>query len=141
MLLAVESLIISNVVATLLKQGFDRERPSGDGVQNKWGPTYRAEPGQAFPSGHTVTAFSLATVFAKQYRHRRWVPVTAYGLATLVGLSRIHNNRHWPSDVFAGACLGYYTSRMVLQFHEKRSLRIIPLAGSDSAGLHLSISF
>ena len=60
----------------------------------------------SFPSGHAVGAFALAAVFSARYRDHRWVPWVAYGVATLVGFSRITLQSHFPSDVFAGSVLG-----------------------------------
>jgi membrane-associated phospholipid phosphatase len=68
----------------------------------------------SFPSGHTITAFAIATVFADRYRRHRWVPWVAYGAATLVGFSRVTLQSHFPADVFAGAALGYSISRFVV---------------------------
>ncbi len=68
----------------------------------------------SFPSGHAIGAFSVATVFANRYRQHRWVPWVAYGLAGLVGFSRIPLQAHFPSDVFAGAVLGYTISHYVV---------------------------
>ena len=76
------------------------------------GPFYLGPGG--FPSGHTVAAFSIATVFAERYRRHRWVPWTAYGLAGLVGFSRITLQAHFPSDVFVGAVLGYTITHYVV---------------------------
>ena len=69
-----------------------------------------AGPG-GFPSGHMMAAISIATIFASRYRRHRWVPWLAYGLASAVGFSRITRSDHFPSDVFAGAFLGYVISR------------------------------
>ena len=76
------------------------------------GPFYLGPGG--FPSGHTVAAFSIATIFAERYRRHRWVPWTAYGLAGLVGFSRITLQAHFPSDVFAGAVLGYTITHYIV---------------------------
>ena len=57
---------------------------------------------QSFPSGHTMAAFSLATVWAKERPRDREL---AYALAALVGLSRMSLKQHWPSDVFFGAAI------------------------------------
>jgi membrane-associated phospholipid phosphatase len=76
------------------------------------GPFYVGNGG--FPSGHTIAAFSIATIFAQRYRRHRWVPWVAYGLACLVGFSRITLQDHFPSDVFAGAALGYVISHSVV---------------------------
>jgi len=50
-------------------------------------------------------------VVARRYRHDRWVPYAAYGLAATVGLSRMTLSKHFPSDVFFGAALGYSVAR------------------------------
>jgi membrane-associated phospholipid phosphatase len=65
----------------------------------------------SFPSGHAVAAFSVATVFARRYRHHRWVPWVAYGVAGVIGFSRVTLQAHFPSDVFLGAALGYTIGR------------------------------
>jgi len=61
----------------------------------------------AFPSGHTATAFSIATVFATQYKDIKAIPVICYSTATLVGISRLTEHEHWASDVFVGGIMGY----------------------------------
>jgi len=68
----------------------------------------------SFPSGHTIAAFSVATVVARQYRNHRWVPLVAYGGAALVGFSRLSLSAHFASDVFMGAALGYSISRFAV---------------------------
>jgi hypothetical protein len=73
----------------------------------------------SFPSGHTTVVFAAATVFAMEYRDRPWIPVVSYGAATLVGLSRITENAHWLSDVFAGAALGYLLGRQVVNNYHR----------------------
>jgi len=90
--------------------------PNGD-FSDTWfrthkGPFYLGPGG--FPSGHTVAAFSIATVFAERYRRHRWVPWTAYGLAGLVGFSRVTLQAHFPSDVFVGAVLGYTVTHYIV---------------------------
>ena len=68
----------------------------------------------SFPSGHTATAFSIATVFALQYSDTKIVPVFSYSLASLVGVSRLTEHEHWASDVFVGALLGYLCGKQVV---------------------------
>jgi membrane-associated phospholipid phosphatase len=68
----------------------------------------------AFPSGHTANAFSIATVFASQYNDTRAIPVLSYSIATLVGISRLTEHEHWASDIFVGALLGYLCGKQVV---------------------------
>jgi len=119
-LLAGESAVDSEVVAEALKIAIGRRRPyavpGGGNYSDTWFETYHPFPNTSgsFPSGHTILAFSVATVIAHRYRDHRWVPWVAYGAATLVGFSRLTQQAHFPSDVFAGAALGYFISRDVV---------------------------
>lgn len=62
----------------------------------------------SFPSGHTATAFVAATILHKEYGQTRspWFSVAGYGCATMTGIMRTLNNRHWISDILVGAGLG-----------------------------------
>ena len=71
---------------------------------------FRAFSGHtAFPSGHTTVAFSLASGIDHE-TSARWVPFVVYPLAGIVGWSRLRDNRHWASDVLAGALVGTWTT-------------------------------
>ena len=70
----------------------------------------------SFPSGHMLTAVAVATVISRRYPQHRWIPYVAYGLAGVIGFSRITSSDHFTSDVFFGAAAGYSISRFsVLQ--------------------------
>ena len=62
----------------------------------------------SFPSGHTATAFTAATILHKEYGLTRspWWSVLGYSVATTTGIMRTLNNRHWISDVLVGAGIG-----------------------------------
>ena len=119
-ILSIEAFADAEVVSEVIKNISRRRRPieippSGD-FSGTW---FRAGPGLlvnrgSFTSGHTAGAFAVATVFAERYRHHRWVPWAAYGLAGLVAFSRVSNQNHFPSDVFAGAVFGYSISHFVV---------------------------
>ena len=118
-LLAAEALADTQLIGTVLKAATGRLAPSqiaphGDFTHTwfKYQGTWN-NPG-SFPSGHTSAAFSVATVFASRYRDHKWVPWVAYGVATLIGLSRLPDQAHFPSDLFAGAALGYTMTRFVV---------------------------
>jgi membrane-associated phospholipid phosphatase len=78
----------------------------------------------SFPSGHTTVAFAAATVYALEYANKTWVPIFAYTAASLIGFSRITENKHWATDVLAGAALGYLTGKQVVNnYHRYAKLR------------------
>lgn len=61
----------------------------------------------SFPSGHTATAFMTATMLHKEYGHSSpWYSIAGYTMATVTGITRQLNNRHWMSDVMVGAGIG-----------------------------------
>ena len=67
----------------------------------------------SFPSGHTATAFMMATMLSKEYGHLSpWVSVGSYAVATTTGLMRIANNKHWLSDVMVGSGVGIIATEM-----------------------------
>jgi membrane-associated phospholipid phosphatase len=120
-LFAGESLADAVIVSSAIKAVSRRSRPSaipphGDfsdtWFKTGWGSSFNGAA--SFPSGHTIAAFSVATVIARRCGNRRWVPWVAYGLAGLVGFSRVTNQAHFPSDVFIGAALGYSISRFAV---------------------------
>lgn len=60
----------------------------------------------SFPSGHTATSFLSATMLYKEYQDKPWIGIAGYGIASATGVMRIIENRHWISDVLAGAGSG-----------------------------------
>lgn len=67
---------------------------------------------RALPSGHTSMAFALATSLSEEIR-RPWATAVLYTGAGLVAWSRMNDNKHWLSDVAAGAMLGVFTAKVV----------------------------
>lgn len=67
----------------------------------------------SFPSGHTATAFAAAEWLRAEYWHRSpWIGIAGYAAATATGALRVYNNRHWVSDVIAGAAIGFLSTRI-----------------------------
>jgi membrane-associated phospholipid phosphatase len=75
----------------------------------------------SFPSGHTTAAFAAATVFAMEYRDKPLIPIISYSAASLIGLSRITQNRHWASDVLVGAALGFLSGKQIVNNYHRYS--------------------
>ncbi|MDQ2752765.1 MAG: phosphatase PAP2 family protein [Bacteroidota bacterium] len=99
-----EKVVVTEVVVTALVQAVKHiakvPRPD-DGS-----PT-------SFPSGHTAQAFAGATIFSDEFaQHNVWLTASAYASATAVGVLRILNNRHWASDVIAGAGFGMASAKL-----------------------------
>ena len=118
-LLAAEALVDTQVVSFALKQAVGRLKPSDIPPHGNLRDTWfkykgNLENGGGFPSGHTASAFGVATVIAERYRHHRWVPFVAYGAATALSLSRLPTRAHFPSDIFLGAAMGYSISHFVV---------------------------
>lgn len=85
----------------------------------------------SMPSSHTSAAFALAVFLATVYPRLRTL---AYTFAVIVGLARIMHGAHWPTDVLAGALLGYWVSSVVVRgrLGQKSALRLLaPAGGSD----------
>lgn len=111
-LLGVESFVISGVLVGLLKYSIGRARPFTGESRTSFHPFSSSSRYYSFPSGHATSAFSVATVIA-EHSKEFLVDVTAYGMATLVAMSRIQKNKHWVSDVFVGSVLGILIGKKI----------------------------
>lgn len=67
----------------------------------------------SFPSGHTTSAFAIATVLAVYFRNK-YISVLLLIAASLVGYSRIYLAAHFPIDVLVGACIGIVFSTITI---------------------------
>jgi membrane-associated phospholipid phosphatase len=143
--LAGSAILQAMLVDNVLKILTGRQRPYvADGEDHWGGPAayFKGSAGDsaAFPSGHSATAFALATVVSMQYGRRAWVPVLAYTLAAGVGLSRMALDRHWASDVFVGAIVGHLIGRLVVRDHG-RLKRLTPMLAWTRGGFAVSLYY
>ncbi len=117
---------VTALITDFLKRSVGRERPNGRGTRS-------------FPTGHTSGSFVLASVADELYGHKLGVPV--YLLAGFVGLQRIHDNKHWLTDVIAGAALGTIIGRGFGKAYQKEVINsrmtIHTKIGGD--GIHLML--
>ncbi len=98
------AMLTNGIVTYGMKRSFGRERPNGSCCQS-------------FPSGHTSHSFTIAAIAHELYGES--VGILAYGLATLVAVSRINDNKHYLSDVLFGAALGSTVGRaFALNYNE-----------------------
>lgn len=101
------SIAIMGVIVNSLKHTAKVERP--DGSSNN-----------SFPSGHTSMAFTNASFLHKEYGMvSPGYSIGGYSAATLTGLGRNLNNRHWISDVLAGAGIGILSTELGYFFVDK----------------------
>ena len=119
-LLAGEAVADAEILTTVFKDIDRRARPSSIPAHGNYWDSWLDDKGSSlrgngsFPSGHAIAAFSIATVIAHRYRTHRWAPYVAYGMAGVVGFSRLTLSAHFTSDVFMGAVLGYSISRFAV---------------------------
>lgn len=141
----VVSLTLSGLLVRVLKLGINDKRPNTYGVHS-------------FPSGHTTTAFNAATLMFLEYKDSNLAFASSgYAIAIATGFFRISNNKHWVSDVLAGAGIGMTTAYLVhnwspnlFKYVEKyifpqnaSSTQIIsyPIISENSFGLGLRLNF
>jgi hypothetical protein len=138
MLLAL-STIISTAIVTPLKHVTNVTRP--DGSSNN-----------SFPSGHTTTAFANAEFLRMEYKDvSPWYGIAGYAMAATTGILRVYNNRHWDSDVVAGAGFGILSTKLAYWIYPtiKRKLfknkpmnaMLIPYYQAGSGGVAFVYNF
>ena len=132
-----EAYVITAVLTQAIKQFTHRHRPYQDNPPNphvwdgpfSWGGEYGMFGYNSFPSGHSSTVFSIATVIGLEYWETKWVPIVSFGLAGLTALYRLAVNDHWASDVLFGSALGFAIGSMVY-FNANKKLQIIPVSST-----------
>ena len=137
----VEASILSGLLTNVVfKPAFGRERPYESGGETVFKPF---SSNASFPSGHATEAFTVASVVAM--RSDGWViPTVSYTVASLVAVSRVYQQAHFPSDVLAGAVFGTAVGRFVVGRHQPArpaagaaEFTVVPLPG----GLALHVSY
>jgi membrane-associated phospholipid phosphatase len=103
--------IVSQTFVHALKYSIRRDRPTGECC--------------SFPSGHAATAFAAASVLERHFGYRAAWPTLA--AATYVGVSRLHDNRHYLSDVLFGAAVGTATGWTIVGRHGRSNYAVVPV--------------
>ncbi|NTW49102.1 MAG: phosphatase PAP2 family protein [Chlorobiales bacterium] len=133
------SLLVMMGIVTSLKLATHIERPDKSAKNS-------------FPSGHTATAFASAEFLWQEYKDVSiWYGLAGYSVAAATGIYRIMNNRHWLTDVVAGAGIGMLTTKLAyfvfgqLKGHrvqEERGIAtFLPYYDSRQIGLNMSVAF
>jgi membrane-associated phospholipid phosphatase len=127
--------VITTAFVVPLKKITKIERPDGSSFSS-------------FPSGHTATAFAAAEFLRMEYKEvSPWYGIAGYAAAATTGVLRLYNNRHWVSDVVAGAGFGVLSTRLAYwiypaikkKFSKNKPLNaiVMPFYQSGGAGLAL----
>ncbi len=111
-LLSLESWLTSGFIIWVFKVVVGRARPFTGDPKDTFHMFSGKSRFHSFPSGHSASAFAVATTIADQTENIL-VDILAYGLATSVALSRVHDNEHWLSDVFIGSSIGYFVAKKI----------------------------
>ena len=125
--------ILANGITQTLKYTVKEQRPTGTAHES-------------FPSGHTTQAFVSATFMHHEYGKKSiWYSVLAYSMATSTGAMRMLNDRHWFSDVLAGAAIGIFSTEMIYITHQYRwgnkSTVLVPVISPNSVGFSFTKGF
>jgi membrane-associated phospholipid phosphatase len=105
------AIIVSQVITQGIKVTVRRDRPTGECC--------------AFPSGHASATFATASVLERHLGYRGSWPT--FLIATYVGMSRLHDNRHFLSDVVFGAAVGVASGWTVVGRHGRSSYTLAPV--------------
>lgn len=118
-----EAQLLTEGIVELTKVAVRRDRPVN--------PDGSSASGYSFPSGHAAITFASATVLQQHLGWRAAVPT--YALATYVAASRLHDNRHFLSDVVFGSAVGIVVGRSVT-WHGRNTFTLAPVAVPGGLG-------
>ena len=137
---SLQSLLYAGAMTRSLKLVAGRFRPEDDLGAYQFSP-FTGE-NASFPSGHTTAAFAIVTPWVLYYPN----PVT-YGLfvvASGTAVARIAHDKHWPTDVLAGAAIGFFTACYLTRRHQQQDtmprIDLTPIVSDASAGVHLRVN-
>lgn len=137
-LFTVKAGLATQIVTEVFKKNFQRMRPNASDDPYE----FFEDNNNSFFSGHTSGAFSLATVVAEVYKDQPIVPYLAYGAAALTAYARMHDNKHWASDVLAGAVAGHLITKLLIRSIESSErkgggLLLTPDFGPEYKGIKI----
>lgn len=114
---ALRSALLGGGATMVLKSIAGRDRPLNS-IDDPYQFHLFRTSDASFPSGHSTVAFALATSFARETPDQ-WTDLGFFTLATLTAYARMHDDKHWASDVVFGAGIGILSARFVHRFQAR----------------------
>jgi membrane-associated phospholipid phosphatase len=114
---ALKSALLGGGATMVLKSITGRDRPVNS-IDDPYSFHLFRIGDNSLPSGHATVAFALATSFARETPDK-WTDLGFFTLATLTAYSRMHDDKHWASDVVLGAGVGILSARFVHRFQAR----------------------
>jgi len=140
-LVGFESFLAASATIMAIKLVVGRARPYANEGPESFHPFSFKGRYVSFASGDAAGAFAVAATIAEN-SESFWVDALAYAAAGLAAFYRVHDKKHWPSDVFAGSAIGYFTAKAVNALHKNGdAVRVSFEAGRDRRSVTLSFAF
>jgi membrane-associated phospholipid phosphatase len=139
---AVQAYVVTVATTFVLKVSVGRDYPPGDGHTFRPFQSW-AWPFPAWPSGHTSTATSVVAALTGYYgKDELWIPFVGYPLALAIGFGMLSGDKHWTSDLIAGAVIGQCIGWSIGRAFRARArgdtpprISFVPLATLSAQGL------
>lgn len=135
---ATVSIVLTDIITNLLKKNIYKMRPNNFNEKS-------------FPSGHTSLAFTSGTILYEEFKDTNTLlAYSGYGFSALTGGLRMANNKHYLSDVLAGAGLGILITKLVYEFDylfawnpflKSKDVSLQPVYNEGNVGLYFSKTF
>lgn len=132
--------LYAGVITYLLKSAIGRSRPFINEGAKSFRPFSKLfnQDLHSLPSGHATTAFVLSTVLSRNAKPV-WLKILAYLPAALTLVSRVYQDKHWASDEFMGAVLGYSIAKWVVDKHEN-SKSIVEMSSTYPLSVKIALN-
>jgi membrane-associated phospholipid phosphatase len=112
--------IFTGGITFVVKELTHRARPETGKDNYAWYGPFQGSGNESFFSGHTALSFSTATMIYLHTGRKWWIALLSYSAASAVGISRMQQQKHWASDVVAGAFVGTATAQFIYNQQQKR---------------------
>ena len=142
-----EAVFLNGITTEVLKIVMGRSRPYNNEGNYDLDFIRINDEDNSLPSGHTSTAFTIATVLSQRIDNT-FASIALYSFAGLTAVQRIYADRHWFSDVVLGAAIGTVVGLKVVKINSEYDnqnssvkMNVYPVLSNGSYGAGLMLSF